>query len=87
MAPSMTPEQGEALARCFRIDSGEEQRRIARGDEDDQLVTLIDAFDAYFTVCRDRLGHDRVPIAIWETYTSLKHRRDALVVPSLRSTR
>ena len=76
--PSLTPEQGAVLGRCFRIGFGELQARVARGDEDDHLAKMIDAFDAYFVVCRAKLGHDRVPIMAWETYTVIK-RRHALV--------
>lgn len=76
--PSLTPEQRAVLAHCFRTGFGELQARVARGDEDDHLAEMIDAFDAYFVVCRAKLGHDRVPISTWETYTAIK-RRNALV--------
>ena len=39
---------------------------------------MIDAFDAFFVMCRAKFGHDRVPIGIWETYMMIK-RRNALV--------
>ena len=77
-APSLTPEQRTVLARCFRIDGGELQARVIRGDEDDHLAELIDAFDAYFVMSRAKLGHDRVPIMTWETYVMIK-QRSALV--------
>lgn len=76
--PPLTPEQGAVLARCFRIGFGELQARVVRGDEDDRLAEMIDTFDAYFAVCRAKLGHDRVPVGTWETYTAIR-RRNALV--------
>ena len=72
--PSLTPEQGAIIAHCFRIGFDELQARVVRGDEDDHLAEMIDTFDTYFTVCRARFGHDRVPIVTWETYTAIKHR-------------
>lgn len=56
------------------------QARVVRGDEDDHLTELLDAFDAYFVICRSKLGHDQVPIVTWETYVAIKQRR-ALVQP------
>jgi len=70
----LTLEQVAVLARCFRIGLGELQTRVARGDEDAHLTKMIDTFEAYFAVCRAELGHDRVPITIWETYTAIKRR-------------
>lgn len=75
---SLTRSQSAVLARCLEIGPSELQRRVIRGDEDTHLTEMIDAFDAYFAVCRAKLGHDRVPIATWETYTEIK-RRHALV--------
>lgn len=72
--PSLTPKQREALTRYFHCGPGEMQGRVIRGDEDDHLAEMIDAFDAYFVMCRAKLGHDRVPIATWETYTAIKQR-------------
>lgn len=76
---SLTRSQSAVLVRCFEIGAGELQRRVIRGAEDAHLTEMIDAFDAYFAVCRAKLGHDRVPIATWETYTMIK-RRHALVI-------
>jgi hypothetical protein len=72
--PVMTPEQGAILARCFQIGFGELQARIVRGDEDDRLTEMTDTFEAYFAVCRSKLGHDHVPIVTWETYAMIKDR-------------
>jgi hypothetical protein len=76
--PSLSPEQGAVLARYFNIGSGEFQRRVVRGDEDDYLAEMIDAFNTLFEISRTNFGHDRVPIGIWETYMMIK-RRNALV--------
>lgn len=73
--PFLTPEQRAILAPVFQIDAGELQRRVINGDEDDHLAEMIDALDAFFVVCRAKLGHDQVPIVIWETYTMIKQRR------------
>jgi ribA/ribD-fused uncharacterized protein len=73
--PFLTSGQVAVLARCFRIDSGELQRRVISGDEDDHLAEMVDAYDAYFVMCRAKLGHNQVPIATWETYTGIKCRK------------
>lgn len=74
-SPFLTPKQAAVLSRCFRNDSGELQRRVISGEEDDHLAEMIDAYDAYFAMCRAKLGHDRVPIATWDTYTIIKSRK------------
>lgn len=73
-ALSPTREQGAVLSRCFQIGFGELQARVARGDEDDRLAEMVDAFDAYFAMCHAKLGHDRVPILTWETYMAIRRR-------------
>lgn len=82
-APSMTPAQGAILARCFQIGFGALQARIVRGDEDSRLAEMTDTFEAYFAVCRSKLGHDQVPIVTWETYVMIK-RRGALTCEQQR---
>lgn len=77
-APVMTPAQESILARCHRIGVAELQARVWRGEEDDRLAEVIDAYDAYFAVCRARLGHDQVPVATWETYAAFKRRHREL---------
>lgn len=81
---TLTPEQAAILSRCFRIGFvGALQACVVRGDEDEHLAEMIAAFEAYFAMCRAKLGHDRVPIVAWETYTMIK-RRHALVSEALR---
>jgi hypothetical protein len=74
----MTSEQRTVFVRCFKMGCAELQFRVLRGDEDDQLKALLDMYEAYFAICRSKLGHDHVPIATWETYMMIK-RRDAQV--------
>jgi hypothetical protein len=70
----LTPEQRATLSHYFHMDTGEFQSGVIRGDEDGRLTEMIDAFDAFFMMCRAQLGHAHVPIGIWETYTMLKSR-------------
>lgn len=79
-----TPAQSTALRRFFGMGTGDFQVRVINGDEDDCLVETIAAFDAFFAVCRSKLGHDHVPIGIWETYKMVKERR-AFVVEARRT--
>jgi hypothetical protein len=72
--PFMTPEQRTVFVRCFRMGCGALQSRVLRGDEDDQLKALLDMYEAYFAICRSKLGHDHVPIATWETHMMVKWR-------------
>lgn len=71
MGQSLTPAQRAIIKRCL---GGAIQSRITRGDEDDHLSEMIDAFEAYFVLCRALLGHSNVPINTWETYTTIKQR-------------
>jgi hypothetical protein len=71
---TLTPEQRSLLGHIFRIGLSDLQRRINRGDEDERLALMADTFEAYFALCRVKLGHDQVPIATWETYAMIKQR-------------
>ena len=84
-APEMTREQAALLARCLQPGAGGElQRRIARGDEDEELPKMIAVFDTYFRMSRAKLGHDHVPIGTWDIYQALKQR--SLLVHSRATT-
>jgi len=80
-SPFLTPAQRATMRHFFHIDTATFQGRVINGDEDDRLVELINAFDAFFVMCRAKFAHNHVPIGIWETYKMIKARR-AFVVPS-----
>jgi hypothetical protein len=70
----MTQAQRALLARISQIGLAEFQSRVNRGDEDERLTDLTEMYEAYFAICRAKLGHDHVPIATWETYNMVKQR-------------
>jgi hypothetical protein len=70
----VTPEQRTLLEYWLEVGFGQLQLRVNRGDEDVRLPQLVEMFEAYFELSKTRLGHDRVPIATWETYMMIKRR-------------
>lgn len=74
MDSALSPAQRAVLLRYFHSGTGEFQGRVLRGAEDDHLTELIEAFEAFFVMCRAKFGHDQVPVGIWETYTMIRQR-------------
>ena len=72
--PASTPGQVATFARYMQMGAAEMQLRVMRGEEDDRLIELLNMFEAYFALCRAKLGHDYVPVATWETYVWVKDR-------------
>ena len=70
----MTTEQKDMLIQFLKIGFGELQYRVWKGLEDERLKQIVDMFEAYFAESQKVLGHDRVPISTWETYSSAKRR-------------